>query len=372
MIAHWFRSRKWALCTTLGVALGLLLGDGAPAVASMPFLPLFEFTAISSSAPGANADITFRTTVPAGHHILGDYNLTTPDDWSIAGHSGQLNGKVAAIGTLTINLDPDGNCKDGDSGSPQTYGPFPLLDQVSEFDATWSGLITDFGDGNPGTNWTLAFDIVSLNPGYAIAGFLTTAIPPAGNAVCTPQVFTLTTCGRANPTATATTCGTGSDPVVMTNPAAAGCHVWPFNSLDDSGYHRANRQAGVPIGGTPCDADADGVTDPGDNCPLWPNPAQVLPPWPIPPGDPDCDGFSSAVEDSAGTFWTLHCGFNAWPPDITNNSFTDTGDVGALTANFGLSVPPAPARHNIAPVPNSFIDTGDIGTMTAFFGKTCS
>src|SRR5439155_3616439 len=35
----------------------------------------------------------------------------------------------------------------------------------------------------------------------------------------------------------------------------------------------------------------------GDNCPAWANPAQNLTPWPVPPNDPDCDGFSTRVEN---------------------------------------------------------------------------
>src|SRR5439155_124081 len=58
------------------------------------------------------------------------------------------------------------------------------------------------------------------------------------------------------------------------------------------------------------DDDADGVFAGSDNCPNWPNPAQTLPPWPVPANDPDCDGFSTAVENSAGTSPTTHCGAN--------------------------------------------------------------
>ena len=121
------------------------------------------------------------------------------------------------------------------------------------------------------------------------------------------------------------------------------------------------------------DSDGDGVPNVSDNCPNWPNPAQGLPPWPIPTNDPDCDGFSTAVENAAGTNALVHCGADAWPADITNNTFSDTGDIGALTGSFGLSVPPAPARYNIAPDPvDTFIDTADIAKMTSFFSLSCS
>src|SRR5439155_1573968 len=82
------------------------------------------------------------------------------------------------------------------------------------------------------------------------------------------------------------------------------------------------------------DDDADRVFAGSDNCPNWPNPAQNLPPWPVPANDPDCDGFSTAVENSAGTSPTTHCGANAWPADINNDGFSDISDVSALTGVF--------------------------------------
>ena len=108
-----------------------------------------------------------------------------------------------------------------------------------------------------------------------------------------------------------------------------------------------------------------------DNCPAWHNPAQNLPPWLVPTHDPDCDGFSTEVENSVGTSPTAHCGTNAWPADVNNNSFSDTADVAFVTGWFGKAVPPAPARANIAPdPPDGFVDTADIARMTALFGKS--
>ena len=103
-----------------------------------------------------------------------------------------------------------------------------------------------------------------------------------------------------------------------------------------------------------------------DNCPNWPNHTQSLPPWPVPANDPDCDGFSTALETSAGTSSILHCGAGAWPADLNNDGISDITDVSALTANFGFAVPPAPARYNIAPDPvDGFIDVTDISKMTS-------
>jgi hypothetical protein len=79
------------------------------------------------------------------------------------------------------------------------------------------------------------------------------------------------------------------------------------------------------------------------------------------------------VETSAGTNPLAHCGANAWPADINNDTFSDITDVSALTANFGISVPPAPTRQDIAPDPvDGFVDITDISKMTSFFGSACS
>ena len=121
------------------------------------------------------------------------------------------------------------------------------------------------------------------------------------------------------------------------------------------------------------DSDGDGVPDSIDNCPRWPNPSQNLPPWPVASNDPDCDGFSNTVESSAGTDALVHCGVDAWPADINNDTFSDISDVAFLSGNFGKAVPPAPYRYNIAPdPPDRFIDISDISRMTADFGFRCT
>jgi hypothetical protein len=364
---------RWAVAALIALPALLLTSRAS---ATMPYDPTFEFTAISSSATGANANITFRTSLLAGNHLLGTYGIEIPDNsFNVAGHSNQLNGKVTVVGTLTVNLDPDGNCNDGDFGSPQTY-TFPLLDQDPGAGgpyAIWGGRMTDFGDGNPNTFWDFSLTVEQLGAGFTIDGFVTSAILPAGNAACTPQVLTLTLCGRANPTPTATVCGSGNDTVVMTNPAAPGCYVSVLVTTDESGHHSASLPAGVSIGGTPCDADGDGVVDTTDNCPRWPNPAQNLPSWGVGPNDPDCDGFSTAIENKVGTDPLQHCGYNGWPADLNNDTYSDIFDLTPITGNFGVSVPPAPARQNLAPdPPDSVIDIFDISKLGAFFALSCS
>jgi len=98
--------------------------------------------------------------------------------------------------------------------------------------------------------------------------------------------------------------------------------------------------------------------------------------------DCDGDGFRGGLEQyvfsAAGTANDQkRCGVDAWPADINNSGFVDTGDLGMLTNDFGDAVPgAAPVRHDLAPdpplaPPNAFIDTGDIGKITGVFGQAC-
>jgi Calcineurin-like phosphoesterase len=88
--------------------------------------------------------------------------------------------------------------------------------------------------------------------------------------------------------------------------------------------------------------------------------------------DSDADGFTNGVESYAGTNPTLACGVDAWPADINNDGFSDIFDIVPLTNNFGVSVPPAPARHNISPDrPDGFVDIFDIVRMANTFAKSC-
>src|SRR5438093_806872 len=122
----------------------------------------------------------------------------------------------------------------------------------------------------------------------------------------------------------------------------------------------------------PGDLDCDTVPDASDNCPNWPNLSQNLPPWPIPANDPDCDGFSTTVENSAGTNPLRHCGYNGWPADFNNDQYSDIFDITLMTANFAVSVPPAPVRQNIAPdPPDGYVDIFDITKLTALFPLRC-
>ena len=217
----------------------------SPTEATLTWDPTLENTAVSSRTPGANADITFKTDILAVTHLLGSYGLELPaNSWDIASDGGVPNGQVTAVGTMAVDKD----C----NGSVETYGPFSLADQDagtggSAPHAIWSGTITDFGDGNPSTFWTLQLIVDGdFSPnGFSIDGIMTDAF---GVSLCTPQTFTITFCGRANPNGAATVCGSGADPVVMTNPASPEVYTWTGSLLDETTAHQALPKAPVCIG----------------------------------------------------------------------------------------------------------------------------
>jgi hypothetical protein len=91
--------------------------------------------------------------------------------------------------------------------------------------------------------------------------------------------------------------------------------------------------------------------------------------------DDDNDTWSDVAELIIGTSALADCGAAAWPPDINSDTFVDIiGDIAAVTNSFGQSVPPAPARHDIAPdPPNGSIGViDDISRMAGLFAQSCT
>ena len=88
--------------------------------------------------------------------------------------------------------------------------------------------------------------------------------------------------------------------------------------------------------------------------------------------DDDNDTWSDVSEHTIGTNALDNCGPNAWPPDITNDTFADISDLVFLTGNFGGAVPPTPARYNISEPIDGFVDISDISRMTGVFGQGCT
>ena len=106
--------------------------------------------------------------------------------------------------------------------------------------------------------------------------------------------------------------------------------------------------------------------------------------------DDDNDTFSDASEAVIGTDALDRCAdtttpddergpafgepVSPWPADINDDRLVDIiGDISRVTGAFAQSVPPAPARYDVAPdPPDRLIDViGDISRLTGLFGTAC-
>jgi hypothetical protein len=94
--------------------------------------------------------------------------------------------------------------------------------------------------------------------------------------------------------------------------------------------------------------------------------------------DNDDDGWSEGAETVIGTDPLDACADNtsdaAWPPDVNNDTVVDViADITPVANDFGLSVPPAPARHDVAPdPPDEVIDViGDLSRVAGLFAQSC-
>jgi len=120
------------------------------------------------------------------------------------------------------------------------------------------------------------------------------------------------------------------------------------------------------------DSDGDGVPDDSDNCPAWPNTDQLLPPWAIPPGDPDCDGWTTDDENFIGTDPNLACGLAAWPPDFNDSQKLDIFDIIILKPAFFSTAPGPPYQARFDLNPSDKIDIFDIIRLKPFFFLSCT
>ena len=106
---------------------------------------------------------------------------------------------------------------------------------------------------------------------------------------------------------------------------------------------------------TSCDPDSDGDGEPdaSDNCPYWPNPGQGLPPWMVPSGDSDCDGWPSTIAASGrGPETTI----GTDPSDMCADTGTAFNERGP---GFGEPLSPQPPDFN----DDRFVDITDINLM---------
>jgi hypothetical protein len=148
------------------------------------------------------------------------------------------------------------------------------------------------------------------------------------------------------------------------------------------------------------DSDNDEVANATDNCPLWPNPRQSLPSWPVPVDDSECDGFPDTAADSGkapetyiGTDAAKHCamtatandesGPDAMPPDFNDDQIIngqDTGKYGGPFGSFNKLVSTGPFGPPGQELPgerfnfngDTVINGQDTGKYQFYYNKTCA
>jgi len=142
------------------------------------------------------------------------------------------------------------------------------------------------------------------------------------------------------------------------------------------------------------DADADGACNAGDNCPNHYNPNQTdsdgddwgdacdncpatATAWYVPLADDDCDGFTTADEEYAGTDPLDACpedlGHDVWPPDIDMNTVVDVTDAMLFLAAFPSAegMPNYSRRLDVAQA-NGVINVTDALRFLPHFPGACT
>ncbi|MCH8920569.1 MAG: thrombospondin type 3 repeat-containing protein [Chloroflexi bacterium] len=130
------------------------------------------------------------------------------------------------------------------------------------------------------------------------------------------------------------------------------------------------------------DSDGDGVPNDSDNCPAWPNTDQSLPPWAIPPGDPDCDGFTTDAENFMGTLPQAACAAtntandealpDAWPYDFNDDQRVAIGDVIRFIPVFNSFSPNAPYDPRYDLNASGGITLADVIMYIPVFNLSCT
>jgi hypothetical protein len=132
----------------------------------------------------------------------------------------------------------------------------------------------------------------------------------------------------------------------------------------------------------PNDADGDGVLDATDNCPAWPNPGQALPPWNVPAGDGDCDGYTVAAETFLGTGAAAHCASSpatadepdpdAWPLDFDDDQVATTLDLGVYASRLNTTTADQEYLVRADLSLDGAINTLDLGPYASSLNMTCA
>lgn len=174
--------------------------------------------------------------------------------------------------------------------------------------------------------------------------------------------------------------GAGSTDVVLAGVKLSDGTGTTIQPADANGFYTGPiNGATVVVGGGCADLDGDGISDSEDNCPAWYNPDQSLPPWHVPPGDADCDGFDDSTEDYLGTLPDRQCPEtstvddeepDAWPPDFNDDQTVSISDVLALKPVFNHDVPPVSQRYDLST--DGTISISDVLMLKPYFNLSCS
>jgi hypothetical protein len=192
---------------------------------------------------------------------------------------------------------------------------------------------------------------------------------------------------------------TGDEPILYLTPYQAredfdgvidtdGCHDSPDDDYDGDGLGDETEAFSVLTDPVNADTDGDAVADGPDNCRLWPNPSQALPPnytSVVGTGpDSDCDRFSNARETYLTTSPTSHCAATPtpnneghpdfWPLEMNDNRQINTVDVGSFVGKLGLDNGDAgwTSRLDLIQNMSGLINTVDVGLYAGRLGSVCS
>ena len=272
-----------------------------------------------------------------------------PDD-TFGTYDDYMPASLPEVATISAMADSDG--QPGGLGAPTPYGEDDSFATFSNFSRT---VVAD----NPVTSRGLAVDL--LTPGVSI---LSTWKDGSYN--------TLSGTSMASPHAAAL----AALIIAADGPATDAAGVYAIRqALIDRGLDQASggrlEQPDTEPDGEPeplasyweiradnCpddpnpgqeDGDSDLRGDLCDNCPSWPNSDQLLPTWPIPPDDPDCDGFSTTEESFMGTRPLAACSDTPaandesapdfWAFDYTDDQRASLGDVMLASQHFNALDP---------------------------------
>jgi hypothetical protein len=111
-------------------------------------------------------------------------------------------------------------------------------------------------------------------------------------------------------------------------------------------------------------------------------PNGFVPPWLVPPGDPDCDGFTSSQETFIGTLPLVTCAKTAapndeplpaaWPVDFNDDQIATGLDFLTFAPVFGSIAPNPPYDARFDLNRDGKINGSDFLQFAPFFGKRCT